>query len=189
MSLVHLSLKGVSKITNDSDAGLIELVTDDGLTQLSIVCDGAMITQFAFRLAKFPLRRKLLPEVLWMAFGEGWKMSLNVLFSDFIDGEFIVYLKNEQTRQSWPVRASDAVLFSVIAHVPIFAELSLVEDYGAPVDNSGKGVTMPLKLLPTEMLRQALQKAIDKEDYEQASQLNDELKKREARKFSNRDFS
>ena len=189
MALVHLSLKGVSRITNEIDAGLIELVTDDGQTQLSIVCDGSMILQFGFRLAKFPIRSKLLPEVMWRAFGEGWNMSLHILFADFIEGEYIVYMKNEQTKQSWPIRASDAVLFSLIANVPVFAELSLVEDYGAPVDSSGKGVTMPLKLLPTEMLRQALQKAIDKEDYEQASQLNDELKKREMKESNNRGFS
>ena len=89
----------------------------------------------------------------------------------------------------YALQAPPMVLFSLIANVPVFAELSLVEDYGAPVDSSGKGVTMPLKLLPTEMLRQALQKAIDKEDYEQASQLNDELKKREMKESNNRGFS
>lgn len=189
MPLLHLSLKGVSKITTEINAGLIELVTDDGLTQLSIVCEGAMTLQIALRLAKFPLHGKLLPEVMWRAFGEGWKMSLNVWFADFIDGEYIVYLRNEQTKQSWPIRASDAVLFSLVADVPIFAEQSLVEDYGAPVDKTGKGTAMPLKLLPTEMLRRTLQEAIDREEYELASQLNDELKKRESREQGNRLFT
>lgn len=179
MSLVSLHLKGISKITGESGLGLLELVTDDGLLQLSVVCDHAMVHQFGLRLSHVPIRHKLLPEVLWAALGEGWRLNLQVVFADFRDGEYIVYLKNEQTMQSWPVRASDAILFSMVAQVPILAEQRLMDGYAAPVDKSGKGVVMPLKLLPTEILRQALQQAIDREDYEQASHLSEELKKRE----------
>ena len=48
-----------------------------------------------------------------------------------------------------------------------------------PHQDDAVGVSIPVNVLSAEMLQKALEKAIADEDYEKASQLRDELNKRE----------
>ena len=180
MNVVPLQLKGISQFIGNDDLALLELVTDDGLKQLAVVCEGTMIRQVGLRLSDVPIRHKLLPEVLWTALGGEKKENMSVLFADFHEGEYIVFLCDEEIGKRWPIRASDAVLLATVAKLPMVAEQRVMERCAAPVDTSGKGVVMPMALLPTELLRKELEKAIAREDYEKASHLRDELKKRDS---------
>ncbi|MBR4389072.1 MAG: bifunctional nuclease family protein [Prevotella sp.] len=179
MELVLLQFNRISKIIGNDDLALLELVTDDGLKQLSVVCEGAMTRQFAIRLSDVPIRHKLLPEVLWTAFGKGKSDDIRIVFASFLDGEYMAFLFDNVEGRQWPVRASDAVLLSLVAGLPIYAHQKLIDTCSTPVDKSGKGVTLPVQLLPADILRKELDKAVLAEDYEKASLLRDELKKRE----------
>ena len=179
MDLVPLQLKGIAKIVGNDDLALLELVTNDGLKQLPIVCESTMVHEFGLRLSNVPIRNKLLPEVLWQAFGSGQQEKLQIIYADFHEGEFKVFLHHDETNEQWQVRASDAILLALIGGIPVYAEQKVVDRCATPVDTSGKGVAMPLALLPTELLREQMEKAVANEDYEMASLLRDELKKRD----------
>ena len=77
-----------------------------------------------------------------------------------------------------PIRASDAVLLAHVAKLNIFMEEHLFNRQS--VDNStGKNkIALPVNALSLEMLRHALEKAIEDENYELASMLRDEMKNR-----------
>ncbi|MBQ4295555.1 MAG: UvrB/UvrC motif-containing protein, partial [Prevotella sp.] len=47
-----------------------------------------------------------------------------------------------------------------------------------PFTEGAVGVSVPVNVISNEMLKKALDKAVDEEDYEQASQLRDELLRR-----------
>ena len=179
MDLIPLKLKSISKIVGNDDLALLELVTNDELKQLSVVCESTMIRQFAMRLSNVPERHRLLPEVLWAAFGEGKHEDMRIIFANYHDGEYMVFLFDDTEGLQWPLRASDAVLLSLVAKIPVFVRQKVIDRCGSPVDSTGKGVVLPIQLLPSNMLHKELDKAVADENYEKASLIRDELKKRE----------
>ena len=76
------------------------------------------------------------------------------------------------------MRAADAVLFSLAADAPIYIEPELMQRQSVRFAEGTRGISIPVNSLSTDMLEQALQKAIAEENYELASQLRDEKRKR-----------
>ena len=76
------------------------------------------------------------------------------------------------------LRASDAVLLAVISGLPIMMDSQLFCRHSTPYYGAKSKVAVPLASLSKEMLEEALQKAVEAEDYEKASQLRDELLRR-----------
>ena len=179
MGLVRLNFKGVSEIVSSDDVGLIILVDDDGQRQVSILCDSAMTYQFSLRMSKADIIEKLLPEVLWQVITRNLDMRFQVVINDLIDGQYKTLLYMPDILQAIPIRASDAILLASTAKLPIFIEENLFVRQSVPHQDDAVGASIPVNVLSAEMLQKALEKAIADEDYEKASQLRDELNKRE----------
>ena len=105
--------------------------------------------------------------------------SYNILITDIIEGQYRTLLYNRVTLETVPIRASDAVLLSVAARIPIYMESSLMDRQSVRFSGLSHAISMPVNTLSTEMLDKALQKAVDDENYELASHLRDEKKRRE----------
>ena len=88
-------------------------------------------------------------------------------------------------------RASDAIALAMRMHAPIFTTRSILDRAGITPDpieiSSGKNVDeetdIPVKKFSidsysTDELKRRLQQAVDKEEYEQASRIQQELKRR-----------
>ncbi len=179
MGLVRLDFKGVSEIVSSEDVGLIILVDEDGQRQMFIICDAAMIYQFSMRMSKSQVVEKLLPEVLWQVILRNLELRFQVVINDLVDGQYKTLLYMPDILQAIPMRASDAILLANIAKLPIFVEENLFLRQSVPHQDNSVGVSVPVNVLSTDMLRRALDKAIADEDYEKASQLRDELNKRD----------
>ena len=180
MPLCKLKFKSVSEIVGSEDVGLLVLVTENEQRQLSIVCDKTMLHQFGMRLStpKPPVVDKLLPEVLWTIISRHTELHFKVVINDLVDGQYQTLLYEPHILQAIPVRASDAVLLAQIASIPIFIEEKLLMRQSVPHNEKSVGVSVPVNVISDEMLEKALRKAIDEENYEQASQLRDELRRR-----------
>ena len=85
--------------------------------------------------------------------------------------------------QAIPVRASDGVLIAQIAGLPIYMEERLLMRQGMPFNEKDVGVSVPVNVISNDMLRRALDKAVSEEDYEKASQIRDELRRREGKDY------
>ena len=179
MGLVRLNFKGVSEIVASDNVGLLILVDDDGQRQLSIICDAAMTYQFSMRMTKADILDKLLPEVLWQVIIRNVDMRFHVIINDLVEGQYKTLLYMPDILQAIPMRASDAILLASIAKLPIFIEENLFIRQSVPHKDDAIGISVPVNVLSMEMLRKALEKAIEEEDYEKASQLRDELNRRE----------
>ena len=103
---------------------------------------------------------------------------MEIIISDIIEGQYQAFLNNKKTLAPLPIRASDAVLLSVAADVPIYIESRLMQRQSVRFSENSHGIAIPVNTLSTEMLDEALRKAVEQENYELASQLRDEKRKR-----------
>jgi bifunctional DNase/RNase len=77
-----------------------------------------------------------------------------------------------------PVRASDGVLLSFISEIPLYIEAKLMMRQSVPFAEDARGMSLPVNSISDDMLHQALDRAVADENYELASCLRDEIKRR-----------
>jgi len=174
-----LIFRGVYDIVGNDKVGLIVLTDEEKARQITMVCDHNMVVQLSLRVEKCVRVERLLPEALWTVVKRYADMEFMLLFNDVKDGEFITYLCSLDNSVAIQLRASDAVLLSIISGLPIMMDNQLFNLHSTPYYGARSRVSVPLMSLTKEMLEKALQKAVDDEDYKKASQLRDELKRRE----------
>lgn len=175
---VRLKFHSIGEIVGSDELGIITLVDEPQERMLTIVCDKAMAVQLELRAKQIPITKVMLPEVLAQVMKRQGGIRLEVLIKELIDGQYIAKFLNPATYDTIPVRAADAVLFSLAADAPIYIEPELMQRQSVRFAEGTRGISIPVNSLSTDMLEQALQKAIADENYELASQLRDEKKKR-----------
>lgn len=102
-----------------------------------------------------------------------------IFFSSISDGQYQALLINKTTLEMTKMRASDAVLLANIAQLDIYMEETLFSKQSVPCESGKSKMALPVNALSRQMLEQALEKAITDENYELASNLRDELQKRQ----------
>ena len=170
MSKVQLIYTGVSQIVGGPELGLLILSDLSHIRQVAIVCDSRMEYELSLRAAGTSLTERLLPEVT----GEHYE----VLFNSIIDGQYKALLVDKDDLTLTPIRASDAVLLAQVAKLDIFMEESLFKRQSVDYHANKNKIALPVNALSMEMLRHALDKAIEEENYELASMLRDEMRHR-----------
>lgn len=180
MNKIKLVFRGISEIVGDTEMGIIVLTDSASIRQISIVCDRQMEDQFTLRIGKAPIVSKMLPEVLCQVL---WNIdaiaSLEVVITDIINGEYRASLINTTTMNMIAIRASDGVLLSYIADIPLYIEEKLMMRQSVPFNEAARGMSIPVNSISADMLQQALDRAVNDENYELASYLRDEMKRRE----------
>ncbi len=182
MNKIRVRFKSISEIVGSKDIGLLILVDDTELRQIVVTCDKEMMEQFNLRVNHAPHTDRLLPEVLVQVIKNISYMHFEVCISDLIEGEYKAILTNTDTLEQIAIRASDGVFLSYIAKLPLFVESELMHRQSAPFEESSPKMSLPINVISNEMLQSALDRAIKEENYEMASHLRDEMKRREERK-------
>ena len=178
MSLVQLKYKGVSEIVGSDEVGLLLLTTLDETLQLSIICERDMMRQFTLREAKTNITERFLPETLWSVITGLTDGPFQIIFSSVVEGQYTVILYHNDSLITVPLRASDAVLLSLVADIPMLIEEKLLNNQAVPYKPETNGVAVPINVISGDMLQKALDRAIADENYEQASHIRDEIKRR-----------
>lgn len=97
------------------------------------------------------------------------------------DGVYFSYLFFEKDGKRYQIdsRTSDAVALAMRYRCPIYTLEAILEN--EHLRDMGAGAfSVPVNTISLPMLKEALKLAIEKENYEHASQLRDEIKRREA---------
>jgi len=178
MERVKLKFKSVSEILGTDEIGLLILTDENEARQIAMPCDRSMIYQFGLRLNRAPVVGRLLPEVLWHVISMHSDHTFEILITDIIEGQYRALLVDVETQEPVSLRMSDAILLSYIAKLPIWIDRQLMEKQSVPYDREARGVAIPVNTISTEMLQDALDKAVEEEKYELASHLRDELRRR-----------
>ncbi|MDO4160044.1 MAG: DUF151 domain-containing protein [Prevotellaceae bacterium] len=179
MARERLIFKGVSEILGTENMGLLILTDELMERQITIVCDKAMAVQIELRLKMIPISNIMLPEVMCNLLKTYTDLNLEIVIEDIIDGQYRTLLYNADTLDPMLIRASDAVLLSLIGEIPIYIDSKLMKRQSTEYRENANGVTLPVNSISDEMLQSALDRAIAEENYELASHLRDEQKRRE----------
>lgn len=181
MNKIRLVLKGVSEIVGDDNLGLLILTDVAQTRQLSIICDKQMEYQFGLRMSKAPVANIMLPEVMAQVISRQTTLNIEMQIYDIVDGQYQASLVNNDTLQTVPIRASDAILFSFVSHCPLYIEERLMMRQSVPYSTNSPGMAIPVNSISNSMLQSALKKAIQEENYELASHLHEEMQRRKKR--------
>uniref|UniRef100_A0AB33JJE3 BFN domain-containing protein n=2 Tax=unclassified Prevotella TaxID=2638335 RepID=A0AB33JJE3_9BACT len=178
MSKTEIIFKNVSEIIGTKDKGLLVLVDKNEEYLLSITCERYDMQLFDLYFAKGKVLERMLPTVLWSIISSGQSNSFELLILDVVDGQYMTVLNNVETLEQYAINAADGVLLAYLAKLPINIDTHLWERQRVPYNPNGNGVALPVNVISTPMLKEALERAIRDEDYKLASNLSDELKRR-----------
>jgi len=198
----EIRLKEVHEMADVPGMGLIVLVDEQEKRQLSIPCDSASVWQLNMRMQSEKPIEGLLPEVLMSvihASNAGSTPKIDLIIKDIQDGVFQCeywfdgqhfYKDADGTTKtrgtplvfcSGKIRASDAVLLSLISDTPIRVNDDLWFRQSSPYMPNAGGVALPISSMSLPMLEKSLSKAIAEERYELAGILRDEIRHRKSK--------
>lgn len=178
---VRLKLTGLSEIVGVDDVSLLALVNEEEQRQLIVTCDTAMRKQIMMFMKDKPESATLYPKVLADILQAQGCQQLIVMITGVKDGEYVTEIIDELSGRHFPIRCSDGILFGYVGRVPIYTTRSLMLAQSVPYRLGETRVGLPLTILSEGMLKMSLEKAIEMENYEMASNLRDELKRRHAK--------
>lgn len=184
MNKIRVHFSGVSEIVGSSDIGLLTLLNEDESLQLVITCDKQMMYQFALRMQHVTGVERLFPEVLWAVITTRTDLRFEVDITGLVEGEYQAVLVDPDAPDVYPMRASDAILLSVVGKLPVYVEEKLMKRQSVAYHPQSSGMSLPVNVISDQMLKSALDKAVKEEDYELASLLRDEMKRRKEKKES-----
>lgn len=179
---IRLKLQGLSEIIGSSDIYLLMLVDPKTFRQLVIPCDEHIRYQIQMRMEgkmkHLPILDKFLPEVLVSVISQDAYSQYILEIYDFKEGEFMTRLLNTTIDKAYQIRCSDAALLTLISDIPLYVDADIMARQAVPFLPGSNKVALPVNVITDEMLQMSLDKAIEIEDYETASNLRDELKRR-----------
>lgn len=178
LDTVELKLISICEIVGKSDVGIIVLHDKDDKQQIAVVCDKLIEQELQMRVMKKKECNTMLPEILVNLLKQRVSFNYEIVINDIIDGTYRAMLIDTDTYQPTSLRASDAILLHEITKVPIYATRQLMHRQGVPVIPNTPAMSLPYNALSDSMLKDALEACIKQENYETASSIRDELKRR-----------
>lgn len=191
MERVLVDILGLS--TNPASGGAYALILREvnGSRRLPIIIGAAEAQSIALEMEGIkpprPLTHDLMKNII-TSFGAELQ---DVVIDDLRDGTF--YAKLNIDSQQIDSRPSDAIALAVRYGAQIFVASTVMEEaafvpeeeeddpHAPPRQQPAKSKQQPTKATKLEQLQQQLKEAIDKENYEKAAALRDEIRKLETR--------
>ena len=149
----------MQQVKGGDGMGVIILTDMQRMHAITVVCDEPMMQQMYQRAQNPALCKAMLPEALVSLLPSGYELMVFGLFQ----GQYQVVLMSNKG-DSARLRMSDAVLLMI--------------RQSTPFDETATGIAIPINTMDEPRLQMALKNAIDEENYELASQLRDEIKRR-----------
>lgn len=195
MEKIKLEIVGLSYSQTQSGAYALVLGETSGKRRLPIIIGGFEAQAIAIELEKMQPTRPLTHD-LFKSFAESFEVNITeVIIYNLVEGIFFAKLicNNGGEEEEIDARTSDAIALAVRFNCPIYtyefilssagiileekegeegaeAEINIEELTGASSDPGTKSL---------EELQEKLDEAIKREDYEAASRIRDELKRRQ----------
>lgn len=205
MSLVRLSIKGISYSQTQNGAYALLLSEMKGDRQLPIVIGAFEAQSIAIALEKDIKPPRPLTHDLFKSFADEFSITIKqVIIHKLVDGVFYSSLICERDRieEIIDARTSDAVALALRFNAPIFTyknildkagiQLSASSDPESPLEDDimvkttdegpeqdPKDTKNELKSKSLNELRKELSLAVKEEDYEKAARIRDEISKRQ----------
>ncbi len=173
MKRTRLRFESVQQLKGSDEIGIILLTDMERKNAITLVCDAAMMHQITLRINAPEQCEDMLPEVLFSLLPSKYELMVFGLFQ----GQYQVVLMSDKGA-STRMRMSDAVLLMLLSDIPLYMEEKLMKRQSTPFDETTARIAVPINTMDESRLKAALENAIAEENYELASQLRDEIKRR-----------
>jgi len=208
MSLVKLTIKGISYSQTQNGAYALILNEVDGERKLPIVIGAFEAQSIAIALEKEIKPPRPLTHDLFKSFADRFDIVVKqVIIHKLVDGVFYssIICERDKIEEIIDARTSDAIALALRFNAPIFTYKNILDKAGiylnpnpAEIENTGtedEGVLSEPETFGMENktskkddyhqlslseLHTALEKAVQEEDYEKAAKIRDEISKRES---------
>ncbi len=191
MEKIELKIIGLSYSQTQSGAYALVLAEKKGTRRLPIIIGGFEAQSIAIELEKMKPSRPLTHD-LFKTFVEAVDVKIKeVLIYNLVEGVFYAKIVCDKQGEIIDIdaRTSDAIAIGIRAACPVYTFEHILSSAGIQLEDeieaSATAIDAPEKELKSglsassdEELEQLLQEAIDQEDYERASEIRDEIKKR-----------
>jgi bifunctional DNase/RNase len=192
MEKLKLDIIGMSYSQSQSGAYALILGVVGGKKRLPIIIGGFEAQAIAIELEKMKPARPLTHD-LFKQFAEEFNIEIEeVIINKFEDGIFysLLVCKKEGETIFIDSRTSDAVALALRFEAPIYANKDVIDEAGINMDDeefekeTSDEIEAEMKTeasfdeLTLADLEEALKKAIQEENYEEASRIRDEIKRK-----------
>ncbi len=191
MDKIRLEVKGLSYSQANNGAYALILLEKNGKRRLPIVIGGAEAQSIAMEIEKIKPARPLTHD-LFKNFADAFHIQLvEVVIHKFSEGVFFSKLicVTVGDRVEIDSRTSDAVALAIRFGAPIYTIEEVMNDAAIIIDEEEDekeeetiaetdSTYSPLSELSLAALNEELERAVDEEDYERASNIRDEINRR-----------
>ncbi|MBC7494820.1 MAG: bifunctional nuclease family protein [Flavobacterium sp.] len=205
MSLVKLTIKGISYSQTQNGAYALILNEVDGERKLPIVIGASEAQSIAIALEKEIKPPRPLTHDLFKNFADRFDIVVKqVIIHKLVDGVFYssIICERDKIEEIIDARTSDAIALALRFNAPIFTYKNILDKAGIYL-NANQSGTEPLQTNDTVLsepetfgmennentssyaqfslaeLHNSLETAVQEEDYEKAASIRDEISKRE----------
>lgn len=180
MASIQLKFQAAAEVNGKEKDGLLLLSDQEQQRQLVITCSRKILKEITERKSN-AINYDDIAKILWEMIHWQTTLELSIHINTLEDGVYKALLINEENQFSLPVKADAAILLSLISHneIPIYMDAALFRRQSSVYQPNAKGLQLPLNIISEPMLHDLLDNAVKTERYEIASELRDELKKRE----------
>lgn len=207
MSLVKLTIKGISYSQTQNGAYALILNEVDGIRKLPIVIGAFEAQSIAIALEKEIKPPRPLTHDLFKSFADRFDIVVKqVIIHKLVDGVFYssIICERDKIEEIIDARTSDAIALALRFNAPIFTYKNILDKAGIDLRNPSDAendmeddgvLSTPETLgidnernisndgyskLSLSELNTALETAVQEEDYEKAARIRDEISKRES---------
>lgn len=180
MARIKLFFQQATEVVGEEKEGLLILTDSFQERQIAVPCTSKMFDEFKSRMNN-PKHHAEVADILFKVIKWQTDLSLEIVIINVDNGHYSAILSNTDSLEQVPVDGAQAVLLNYISKdkIPLFIDEKLFLKQSSPYDMKAKGVSLPVNTLSSSMLHKALDRAIAAENYELASQLRDELNRRD----------
>ncbi len=175
----QLKFQGAFGIPGNDDIFVVSLTDLKEERGLTVFADSYTASCFKALETGDKILEQRLPYVLAKMFqNEGIIQEYRVRIYSLKDSICKAELMNMITGEILPMEAGEAVLLAVLGKLEMFADSDTMRNCSTPYHKGCMKMALPIVALPDNMLRQALESAVLQEQYESASVIRDEMKRR-----------
>ena len=182
MEKIKLVYQGAFAIPDAEEACVVTLTDAQEKRALSIVTDKPMANEIKFRQLDKDVKHPHLVDVLARMICERGPQAYHVVFEANGNIGPKAKLVNATSGSAYSLPQDEAVLLAVTAGLEIFTNMEVLQKFTTPFRKDVMSVALPIVGLPDSLLKKALEKAVEEENYEGASFIRDEMKRRQEEK-------
>ena len=176
--MYKLIYKGIFSIPEADDVCLITLTDEGEKRALYIVLEKEVANEIKMHEKKMEDADCQLVDVFSKVLKDEGAVHYRIVFEGILNQGLKAKLVNTITDASYDIRPEMAVLLSLKSDFEMCTSLDVLQKFSTPYNKNVMSVALPIMSLPDSLLHKALEKAVEEENYEGASFIRDEMKRR-----------